>query len=60
MAPGPITLEDLFHYLPVGAQVARHLAGRRVTEVPPAIELTSPLPQPSYGNPEIQPLGNRA
>lgn len=60
VAPGPITLEDLFHYLPVGAQVARHLAGRRVTDVPPAIELSSPLPPPSHGNPEIQPLGGRA
>ena len=60
VAPGPITLEDLFHYLPVGAQVARHLAGRRVTDVPPAIELSPPLPPPSHGNPEIQPLGGRA
>lgn len=60
VAPGPITMEDLFHYLPVGAQVARHLAGRRVTDVPPAIELSPPLPPLSHGNPEIQPLGGRA
>lgn len=51
VAPGPITLEDLFHYLPVGAHVARHLAGRRVMDVPPAIELSPPLPPPRTATP---------
>lgn len=36
--------------------VARYLAENHVSEVPSLIELAGSLPDPLYGNPEIQPL----
>lgn len=55
-ADGPIEVLGDEAPLDVTEVVARHLATHRVTEVPAPIRLTAPLPGPSHGNPEIQPL----